>query len=210
MYSLRSKNQKLNSYINSFIDSHYQPIKMLTWRILLLLIFCSLAIIGNYQHYGFYVEYWFNCSPILVIIAGILTLNFQSLIIGSMCYQYRHHDTAFQIARKFADIEYSPLISGIERKLYQRKQFYRKLYFIFSLLLIGLLSLIAIKETIWLTFIVRKFKYTVTVIYVVLACFHILAAIIVSISIIVSKKQVELIELSLFWLKSASALKYIE
>ena len=100
MCYLRSRNQELNTYINGFIEIHYQLIKMLWWRILILGLYGIVSIIKDYQYYDFRLAYWFTWTPMLVVLSGILTINFQSLYLGSMCYQYRHHDTSFQIASK--------------------------------------------------------------------------------------------------------------
>lgn len=210
MCYFRSKNQELNTYINSFIDINYQPKKMFWWRILILCLFGLLSFIKDYQYYSFSLEYWLSWTPLLVIIASILTINLQSLYLGSMCYQYRHHDTSFQIARKFPDIEYSPLISGLERKLRDRKRIYYKSYAILFSLLIGLISLISSKSIIWQTIVAENIQYLVLSIYIFLVLALVLVALITSISIVARKRQAELIELSLFWIKSASSLKYIE
>lgn len=209
MHSLRSRNQELNTYINSFIELNYQPVKMLGWRIIVLLLFGIFFIIKNYQNYSFSLEYWFNWSPILAIFAGILTLNFQSLYLGSMCYQYRYHDTAFQIARRFNDFEYAPLIDGVEHKLQNRKALCHRSYIILLFLLIGLLIVLISKAYFWQIFIAGDIQYITLTIYLFLVFILTLAAVLTAISIIVCKRQIELIELSLFWIKSASTLKYI-
>lgn len=209
MYSLRSRNQELNTYINSFIDSFYQPKKMFWWRIILLSLFGLFSLIKDHQYYGFNLEYWFSWTPILVIIAGILTINFQSSYLGSLTYQYRCYDTAFQIARRFTDFEYAPLIKGLERKLHHGKRICQKSYIIFVSLLIGLVSLIGSKAIIWQTIVAEKTQYIFLSVYISLILSLVLVALIASISIVARKRQVELIELSLFWIKSASTLKYI-
>ena len=210
MYFIHSKNQEFNTYINSFLKIHYQPIKMFWWRILVLCILGLFLVVKDYQYYELSLEYWFAWTPILVVIAGILTINFQSLYLGSMSYQYRHHDTAFQIARRFSDLEYSPLINGLERKLQKRKSFCRQSFIILLSLLIGLLSLIGSKEIIWQIIVTEKTQYVVLSIYVFLILTLVLVALRGSISLVARKRQVELIELSLFWIKCASTLKYIE
>lgn len=210
MYFLRSKNPELNTYINSFIEVFYQPYKMFCWRIFILFLFGLVSLIKDYQYYGLKVEYWFAWTPLLVIIASILTINFQSLYLGSITYQYRYHDTAFQIARKFSDFEYSPLINGLEHKLQKRKRTGKRSYIILLLSLIGLLSLIANKVIIWQTMFIGTTQYIVLLIYVLLILTLVLVALICSISLVAHKRQVELIELALFWIKSASTLRYIE
>ncbi len=210
MYYLHSKNQELNTYINSFLEIHYQPKKMFCWRILVICILGLFLVVKDYQYYGLSLDYWFAWTPILVVIAGILTINFQSLYLGSMSYQYRHHDTVFQIARRFPDLEYSPLINGLERKLQKTKSFCNQSCSILFLLLIGLLSLIGSKAIIWQTIVTEKTQYVAVSIYVFLIITLVLVALRGSISLVARKRQVELIELSLFWIKCASTLKYIE
>ncbi len=209
MYSLKSRNQELNTHVNSFIDIFYQPKKMFWWRIILLSLLGLSSLIKDYQYYGLSLEYWFTWTPIIVIIAGILTINFQSSYLGSMTYQYRYHDTPFQIARKFADFEYAPLISGLERKLNYGKRACQKSYIVFFASLIGLLSLVGGKAIIWQTIVAEKTQYMFLSVYVSLILSLVLVAVIASISILARKRQVELMELSFFWIKSASTLKYI-
>jgi len=52
-------------------------------------------------------------------------------------------------------------------------------------------------------------QYIVTSIYVCLILTLVLSAVLESIALVARKRQLELIELSLFWIKSASTLKYI-
>lgn len=210
MYSLRSRNQELNTYINSFIELNYQPLNMFCWRISMLCLLGLIFLNQDYQYHSFSFEYWFTWTPILVIIAGILTINFQSLYLGSMCYQYRHHDASFQIARRFSGLEYSPLINGLEMKLKNRKRIYHKSYIFLFSSLIGLLSLMGIKAIFWQTIMAERTQYLALSIHILLILTLILVAISNSISIVAHKRQAELIELSLFWIKSASTLKYIE
>jgi len=132
MYFLRSRNQELNTYINSFIEINYQPIKMFCWRILIL---CLLAIVR-----------------------------------AGAC---------------------------------------RKSYIILGSLLIGLLSLINSQAIIWQLIFTENTQYIVTSIYVCLILTLVLSAVLESIALVARKRQLELIELSLFWIKSASTLKYI-
>lgn len=209
MYFLRSRNQELNTYINSFIEINYQPIKMFCWRILILCLLAIVLLVKDYQHYGLSLTHWFAWSPLLVVLAGVLTVNFQSSYLGSMTYQYRYYDTSFQIARRFADFEYTPLINGLEKKLKLRAGACRKSYIILGSLLIGLLSLINSQAIIWQLIFTENTQYIVTSIYVCLILTLVLSAVLESIALVARKRQLELIELSLFWIKSASTLKYI-
>ena len=210
MHSIRSRDRELNTYINSFIDLQYRPLKMFGWRIALFSVFMFVAIARDYQYYKFDLEQWFSWSPLLVAILCLLTINFQSLYLGSMSYQYRHHDTSFQIARRFSQFEYSPLIKGLEHKLnHNKRASLRSFLFLFSLsiVLLGFINSKAIFLTIVLP---NQTRYIALSIYIVSILLLISTALAGSMFILARKRQVELLELSLFWIKAASNLRYIE
>jgi|GEM_PF-3298443 len=209
MHSVRSKNREFNTYINSFINLQYQPLKMLVWRTLTLALFIILFLIRDYKSYHFDFEYWFAWSPLLVAFSCLLTLNFQSLCLGSMSYQYRHHDTSFQIAKRFIQFEYPPLINGLEHKLNYNKLAYQRSYLVLFCLLIILLCLINNNEIIWQTFNFEQSQYLASFVYILLISLLMFTALVGSMFILARKRQVELIELELFWIKSASTLRYI-
>ena len=209
MHSIRSRNQDFNTYINSFIDLQYQPSKMFIWRIISCCLFIFIALIKDYQSYHFNFEYWFVWSPLLAALLCLLTINFQSLYLGSMSYQYRHHDTSFQLARRFAQFEYSPLINGLEHKSNDSKLAYRRSYIVLFSLPIALFALVKNKTIIWQIFSFDRTQYLALSIYIFSILLLISTALVGSLLILARKRQVELIELELFWIKSASTLRYI-
>jgi hypothetical protein len=209
MHSLKSRNAELNTYMNNFLDLHYQPQKMFWWRILILCLWGVRSIIGDYYYYGFGFEQWFTWTPSFILFAGLLTINFQSLCLGSMSFQYRHHDTAFVIARRFVDFDYLPLIQGLENKLSNRKRACNRSQMMLVLLLAGVFALIKSKVILGQLLMNEQIQLMVLSIYIALMFGTILATAMLSIFILTSKRQLELLELSLFWIKSASTIKYI-
>ena len=209
MHSIRSRNQELNTYINSFINLQYQPFRMFCWRIVLFSLLIFMAIARDYQYYSFNLEQWFSWSPFLVALLGLLTINFQSLCLGSMSYQYRHHDTSFQMARRFSQFEYPPLINGLEHKLNHHKRACLRSYFLFFSLLIILFIIINNKTILWQIILYNQTQYIALSIYILLVLLLILIALAGSMFILARKRQVELLELALFWIKAASNLRYI-
>ena len=210
MHSLKSRNCELNSYVNTFLDAHYQPGKMLWWRIVAL---CSLGLIflvKDYQAYQFAVEHWFTWSPIYILLAGLLTINFQSLYLGSMSFQYRQQDTAFTIARQFSDFDYPPLVRGMKEKLTQRNQICNRCHLILISLFVGVHALLWTRLFFLPSAIEESVQYLICSVYVMVMLAIVLMAAIASIVILIQKRQLELLELSLFWIESASGLKFIE
>jgi len=126
-----------------------------------------------------------------------------------MSYQYRHHDTSFQIAKRFIQFEYPPLINGLEHKLNYNKLAYQRSYLVLFCLLIILLCLINNNEIIWQTFNFEQSQYLASFVYILLISLLMFTALVGSMFILARKRQVELIELELFWIKSASTLRYI-
>jgi hypothetical protein len=210
MHSLKSRNTELNTYMNNFLDLHYQPLKMFWWRLLLLAFLGLISIIRDYQDYGFSFEQWFTWVPVFVLLSGLLTLNFQSLCLGTMSFQYRHHDTVFVLAKKFAEFDYSPLIQGLENKLINRKLACNRSQLMLGLIFLGILGILKNKIILAQLFANEPMQLIVLSIYIALMLGTILSAGILSIFILTSKRQLELMELSLFWIKSASNIKYIE
>jgi hypothetical protein len=210
MHSLKSRNAELNAYINNFLDLHYQPTKMFWWRILTLTLLGLISIIRDYQDYGFSFEYWFTWMSIFVLLSGLLTLNFQSLCLGSMSFQYRHHDTVFVLAKRFAEFDYSPLIQGLENKLANRKLACNRSQMILLLIFLAVLGVLRNKTILGLLFVDGSMQLIALSIYIALMLGTILIVGMLSIFILTSKRQLELLELSLFWIKSASSIKYIE
>lgn len=209
MYALKSRNAELNAYINNFLDLHYQPTKMLWWRILILCCWGLVFTIQDYQYHGFYLQQWFSWTPFFILVAGLLTINFQSLYLGSMSFQYRHHDTAFVIARKFLEFDYALLIRGLENKLTSRKLACRRSQMMMVLLLVGVLILIRSKLILWQLFANGQIQLLFLFSYITLMLSAIFLAAMGSFFILTSKRELELLELSLFWLKLASTIKYI-
>jgi hypothetical protein len=209
MHSLKSRNAELNAYINNFLELHYQPSKMFWWRILILALFGLMSIIRDYQDYGFSFEQWFVWMPIFILFSGLLTLNFQSLCLGTMSFQYRHHDTVFVLAKRFAEFDYSPLIQGLENKLANRKLACKRSQLMLALILLGVLGVLRNKIILGQLFANEPMQLIVSI-YIALMLGTILIVGILSIFILTSKRQLELMELSLFWIKSASTIKYIE
>lgn len=209
MHSLKSRNAELNAYMNNFLDLHYQPTKMFWWRILTLTFLGLISIIRDYQDYGFSFEQWFTWMPIFVLLSGLLTLNFQSLYLGSMSFQYRHHDTVFVLAKKFAQFDYSPLIQGLENKLANRKLACTRSQLMLVLIFLGVLGVLRNKAILGQLFANEPIQLMALSIYIALMLGTILIVGMLSIFILTSKRQLELMELSLFWIKSASTIKYI-
>ncbi len=209
MHSLKSRNAELNSYINNFLDIHYQPQKMLWWRVLLLSLVGLILFIKDYQTYDFRFEQWFAWTPLFILFAGFLTLNFQSLWLGSISFQYRHHDTAFVIARKFSAFNYSALINGLESKLENRKRACNRVQLMLFLLLIGVLGIINARAILWQLIFNEQIQIIAFSVYIAAIMGIILAAAIASMFILTYKRQLELLELSLFWIKLASTIKYM-
>lgn len=209
MHSLKSRNVELNTYMNNFLDLHYQPLKMFWWRILTLTLLGLISIIRDYQDYGFNFEQWFSWIPIFVLFSGLLTLNFQSLCLGSMSFQYRHHDTVFVLAKRFAEFDYSPLIQGLENKLTNRKITCNRSQIMLGLIFLGALGVFQNKIILGQLFTSEPIQLMTISIYIALMLGTILLVGMLSIFILTSKRQLELMELSLFWLKSASTIKYI-
>ena len=210
MHSLKSRNCDLNSYINTFLDVHYQPGKMLWWRIVGL---CSLGLvflIKDYQMYQFAMEHWFAWIPIYILLTGLLTINFQSLYLGSMSFQYRQHDTAFTIARQFSNFNYPPLVRGMKEKLRIQNLVCNRYYLILILLLIGVRVILWMRLFFLSLAIEHSVQHLAASVYVVMMLAAATIAAIVSIEILIQKRQLELLELSLFWIESASSLKFIE
>jgi len=210
MHSIKSRNLELNTYINSFIDLQYQPIKMFSWRIMLLSLFVLIAIAKDYQNYYFNLKLWFSWSPILVAILCLLTLNYQSLCLGTMSYQYRHHDTPFQVAKEFPQFEYSSLINGLEHKLNYNKRACNRSYLVLFSLLIILLGIINSKAILWQVASSETWQHITLSIYALTVFLLLLTAIIGSMFILTRKRQIELMELALFWIRSASNLRYVD
>lgn len=209
MHSLKSRNAELNAYMNNFLDLHYQPTKMFWWRILILALLGLVSITRDYQDYGFNFEQWFAWMPIFVFLSGLLTLNFQSLCLGSMSFQYRHHDTVFVLAKRFAQFDYSPLIQGLENKLANRKLACTRSQLMLVLIFLGVLGVLRNKAILGQLFANEPIQLMALSIYIALMLGTILIAGMLSIFILTSKRQLELMELSLFWIKSASTIKYI-
>lgn len=209
MHSLKSRNAELNDYINNFLDLHYQPTKMFWWRILTLTLLGLVSIIRDYQDYGFSFEQWFAWIPIFVLLSGLLTLNFQSLCLGSMSFQYRHHDTVFVLAKRFAEFDYYPLIQGLENKLANRKLIHNRSQLMLMLIFLGVLGVLRNKIILEQLFADESIQLMALSIYIALMLGTILIVGMLSILILSSKRQLELMELSLFWIKSASTIKYI-
>lgn len=210
MYSIRSKDRELNTYINSFIEKQYQPVKMFGWRIILLALFIVIAAIRDYQNYQLDFDSWFSWTPALAAVLCLLTLNFQSLYLGSMSYQYRHHDTPFQIARKFSQFEYDPLIDGLGHKLKYYQRTCKRIYFILFALPVSLQILVNSKIMLWQISFASKSHYIFLSIYIFLVLSLIAIALASSLFISLRKRQIELMALALFWLESASNLRYID
>ena len=210
MHSLKSRNCELNSYINTFLDAHYQPGKMLWWRIAGLCSVGLIALVKDYQTYQFAVEHWFTWTPIYVLLAGLLTINFQSLYLGSMSFQYRQQDTAFTIARQFSDFDYPPLVRGMTEKLTRRNQICNRYYLILISLFVGVRGLLWIRLFLLPSTVEHSVQYLIPSVYAAVMLAIVLAAAIASISILIQKRQLELLELSLYWIESASSLKFIE
>ena len=210
MHSLKSRNCELNSYINDFLDAHYQPSKMLWWRIIAL---CSLGlffIVRDYQAYQFAVEHWFAWTPIYVLFAGLLTINIQSLYLGSMSFQYRQQDTAFTIARQFSDFDYPPLVRGMKEKLTRRNQICNRYYLILISLFVGVRGLLWVRAFFLASVVEHSAQYLVYSVYVAIMLAIAVTSAIAGVAILIQKRQLELLELSLFWIESASSLKFIE
>ena len=210
MHSVKSRNIELNTYVNSFIDLQYQPVKMFCWRIVAFSLFIFVAIARDYQSYSLNLEQWFSWSFLLVILPCVLTINFQSLYLGSMSYQYRHHDTPFQIARKFSQFEYSPLINGLEHRLNHNKRTCQRCYVMLFSWLIMLLVLINSKAVLWQIIVPNQTQYIALSIYILSILLLISAAFASSMFILARKRQIELMELAIFWIKSASNLRYVD
>lgn len=209
MQCIRSRDRELNTYINSFMKLQYQPARMFSWRIMLFSLFALVAIARDYQHYNVNLEQWFSWSPLLVAISCLMTLNFQSLYFGSMSYQYRHHDTPFQVAREFPQFEYSPLINGLEHRLNRNRRTCQHSYIVLFILPIVLLTLINSKATLLSIAFLERTQYIALSIYILLVLLLISISLAGSIFILARKRQIELMELALFWLKSASNLRYV-
>ena len=79
--------------------------------------------------------------------------------IWEMSYQYRHHDTSFQIARRFSQFEYPPLINGLEHKLNHHKRACMRSYVLFFSLLIILFILINTKAILWQIILDNQTQY---------------------------------------------------
>jgi len=209
MQCVKSRNRELNTYINSFMELQYQPVKMFSWRIVVFSLFVFLEIAIDYQHYNFNIEQWFSWSPFIVSLLCLFTINFQSLCLGSMSYQYRHHDTPFQVAREFPQFEYPPLINGLEHRLNHNKHVCRRSYLVLFSLPIILLTLINSKAVFLSIIFSEPTQYIALSIYTSLVLLLISIALAGSIFILARKRQIELMELGLFWIKSASNLRYI-
>lgn len=209
MHSLKSRNTELNTYINSFLNIHYQPQKMLWWRVGVLLVFGLGGIVMDYQHYDFTVEQWFSWTPLFVLLAGFLTLNFQSLYLGSMSFQYRYHDTVFVIARRFSTFNYASVIQGLENKLANRRNLCQRSQISLVFLFIGILGLVKGRVFLWPLIVNQGTQSIVYLVYMIAIISIISVSAIASILILKYKRQLELLELSLFWIKLASSIKYI-
>ncbi|MEL6928295.1 MAG: hypothetical protein AAFO95_06655 [Cyanobacteria bacterium J06600_6] len=165
--------------------------------------------IRDYQNHQFHLENWFTWSSLFLGFLCVLTLNFQSLYLGSMSYQYRHHDTPFQIARLFSQFEYAPLINGLEHKLNYYKRTCTRVYPVLFALLVALQLLVGSKFILWQIFLNHQAQYIASFIYGLLVLILISAACASSIFISARKRQIELMELALFWIKAASNLRYV-
>jgi hypothetical protein len=209
MHSLKSRNTELNTYMNNFLDLHYQPLKMFWWRLLLLAFLGLISIIKDYQDYNFSFEQWFTWIPVFVLLSGLLTLNFQSLCLGTMSFQYRHHDTVFVLAKRFADFDYLPLIQGLEKKLNNRKRACNRSQLMLGLIFLGVLGVLKNNIILGQVFANESMQLMASSIYIALMLGTILSTGMLSIFILTLKRQLELMELSLFWIKSASTIKYI-
>ncbi|MEL6494044.1 MAG: hypothetical protein AAFQ41_02840 [Cyanobacteria bacterium J06623_7] len=210
MHSLKSRNYELNSYINTFLDAHYQPGKMLWWRIVTLSSLGLTFLIRDYRAYQFALEHWFAWTPVFTILTGFLTIDFRSLYLGSMSFQYRQQDTAFTIARQFAAFDYPPLVRGMSDKLTRCKQICNRFYLVLMVLFVGVRMILWLRPWFLPTIVENSSQYLIHSIYTVTILGLVLAAAIASGAILIQKKQLELLELSLFWIESASSLKFIE
>ncbi len=176
----------------------------------LLSILCIFFIVRDYQIYHFNVEYWFSWISYLIITLCLLTINYQSLYLGSLKYQYLHYDTPFEIARIFPQAKYAFLIKHLERRLKFGERGYYTAKIIFVLLL--LVAFILAQNQVSLSTLFTSFvgQPIIFIAHVLLMFTLIALSLAASIFILVRQREMELLELSHFWIKSASFLKYIE